>query len=274
MLKSRAKKNRDPTHPPTILIRTPDMNHSMNVRTTRPIRRWLTALVCALGALGGSIVATTTTAPAASAAPCSDVAVVFARGTAEPAPMLGLTGISFVESMRSQLRGKSVAAEGVNYAASDKFNNRVVFVCSVADGVRQTQRDVTAIARSCPKTRIVLGGYSQGAVVAGYATSGKIAIPDRYRQYEREVPPPLPADVASHIAAIVMFGAPSDRFITDIGAPPVRVGSAYRGRTVRYCIPGDTICNGAPVGGPNATHVLYTVNGMTMDAARFAVRRL
>ena len=56
--------------------------------------------------------------------------------------------------------------------------------------------------------------------------------------------------------------------------PPIRVAPAYRYKTVRYCIPGDTICNGSPVGGPNALHVLYTVNGMTIDAANYVARRL
>ena len=244
----------------------------MNHTTRPPVRRWIAALVCVFGALGTSVALNA--APASAAPGCPDVQVIFARGTVEPAPPVGLTGLAYAEALRSQLPGRSVAVKGVDYAASDQFNNRVKFVRSVADGVRAAQREVTTTARNCPNTRIALGGYSQGAVVAGYATSGKIAIPDRYRQYESEVPPPLPASVTRHIAAIVLFGAPSDRFITDIGAPSVRVGAPYAGRTVKYCIPTDTICNGAPVGGPNASHVLYTVNGMAFDAARFTVRRL
>ncbi|WP_124711480.1 cutinase family protein [Gordonia insulae] len=233
--------------------------------------RLTVSFLCLFAALAGGVVMNS---PKASAATCSDVAVVFARGTVEPAPPIGLTGQSFVASLRSQLPGKSVDAIGVNYPASSNFNDRPKFVRTVTNGVKEAQRQVKTIAANCPGTRIVLGGYSQGAVVAGYATSGKIAIPDRYRQYESEVPAPLPADVARHVAAVVLFAPPSDRFINDIGAPKIRVGAPYEAKTKRYCIPGDTICNGAPVGQPNGLHVLYTVNGMSLDAARYVVGRL
>lgn len=56
--------------------------------------------------------------PAASAAPgCSDVEVVFARGTAEPAGP-GDEGQAFVDSIKSNLKGKTVSAYAVNYPAS------------------------------------------------------------------------------------------------------------------------------------------------------------
>ncbi|MYR08215.1 cutinase family protein [Gordonia sp. SID5947] len=250
------------------------MNHESHSSTSALSSvgtRLTVSFLCLFAALAGGMVMNS---PKAAAASCSDVAVVFARGTAEPAPPIGLTGQSFVAALRSQLPGKSVGAQGVNYPASSNFNDRPKFVKTVADGVTEAQNEVKAIAASCPGTKIVLGGYSQGAVVAGYATSGKITIPDRYRQYESQVPAPLPAKVASHVTAVVLFAPPSDRFISDIGAPRIRVGAPYEAKTVRYCIPGDTICNGAPVGQPNALHVLYTVNGMTLDAARYVVGRV
>ena len=251
-----------------------DMNPESHRSSSTPITigtRVTIAVLCVFAALAGGVVMNS---PKAAAASCSDVAVVFARGTAEPAPPIGLTGESFVASLRSQLPGKTVAARGVNYPASSNFNDRPKFVRTVTNGVKEAQNQVKKIAAACPNTRIVLGGYSQGAVVAGYATSGKIAIPDQYRQYESEVPAPLPADVASHVAAVVLFAAPSDRFISDVGAPRIRVGAPYEAKTKRYCIPGDTICNGAPVGQPNALHVLYTVNGMSLDAARYVAGRV
>ncbi|MFW0786441.1 cutinase family protein [Gordonia sp. CPCC 206044] len=235
------------------------------------IKRVVVSILCLLAAVTASVALSDTKAQAAT---CSDVEVVFARGTIEPLPPLGLTGISFVEALRSQLPGKSVGSYGVNYPAGNNFNDRLRFAQSVVNGVKDAQTRVKYLAAVCPRTRIVLGGYSQGAVVAGYATSGKIAIPDRYRRYESMVPPPLPANVARHVAAVVLFAPPSDRFIRDVGAPPIRVGAPYEGKTVRYCIPGDTICNGARVGQPNSLHVLYAVNGMTLDAARYVVRHL
>lgn len=236
------------------------------------IKRFSVSVLCVIAAITGAVAVGTPTAQAAPS--CSDVEVVFARGTVETSPPLGLTGISFVEAVRSQLPGRSVSAYGVKYPASDQFNNRLKFARTVADGVRTTQNRIKYLAAKCPDTKVVLGGYSQGAVVAGYAVHAGLDLPARYAAYDRFVPPPLPANMARNVAAIVLYGAPSDRFIDDIGAPPVKVAAPYRSRTVRYCIPGDTICDGAPVGGPNALHVLYSVNGMTLEGARYAARRV
>ena len=213
-------------------------------------------------------------APQASAAPCPDAQVIFARGTAEPAPQLGLTGLSFGEAVRSQLPGKNVVVTGVNYAASSDFNNRLKFAHTVVEGIKTTQSQIISIAKNCPGTKIILGGYSQGAALVSYATQPTIQVPDAYRQYASYVPAPLPPEVASHVAAVVLFGPPSDNFIRQAGAPPVRTGPLYSSKTQRYCIQGDTVCNGAPIQQPNALHVLYGVNGMTLDGARFAVQRM
>jgi cutinase len=209
----------------------------------------------------------------ASAAPCPDVEVVFARGTVEPGGSLGLTGTAFVEALRLQTIGKSVSSYAVNYPASANFGNRLALAHEVLDGIRDAQARVQFMAASCPGTRMVIGGYSQGAVVAGFTTmAGPPAnTPDDYLQY---LPVPMPAEVASHVAAVVLFAKPSDRFMTDAGAPPVVLGPQYAGKSVNYCIGGDNICNGAPLAQPNALHVLYTVNGDAINAAGFAASRL
>ena len=54
----------------------------------------------------------------------------------------------------------------------------------------------------------------------------------------------------------------------------MNVGPLYEGKTKRYCIAGDVVCDGAPVGQPNGLHVLYAVNGMTVDAAQYVKARL
>ncbi|MEO9329698.1 cutinase family protein [Gordonia aurantiaca] len=237
----------------------------------RAIKRFSVSTLCLLAATAG---AAAVGSPSAEAATCSDVEVVFARGTVEPAPPLGLTGLSFVEAVRSQLPGRSVTGHGVPYPASDRFNDRLAFARTVADGVRTTQNRIKYLAAKCPRTKVVLGGYSQGAVVAGYAVHAGLDLPPQYVAYDRYVPPPLPASLVGNVAAIVLYGAPSDRFINEVGAPPVKVATPYRSRTIRFCVPGDTICDGSPVGGPNALHTLYSVNGMTLDGARFVARRL
>ncbi|ROZ89182.1 cutinase family protein [Gordonia sp. OPL2] len=235
------------------------------------LRRVTVSMACLAMALSGSLIFSNAQA---KAAPCSDVEVIFARGTIEPAPPMGVTGVSFVEAVRSQLPGKSVSSYGVKYPASDKFNNRLAIANSVTVGVRSAQSRIKYLAANCPGTRVVLGGYSQGAVVAGFTTATGISVPSEYRQYASQVPPPLPGDVADNIAAVVLFAPPSDRFLRDIGSPPIEVDREYKAKTKSYCIAGDNICDGAPAGQPNGLHVLYSVNGMTLDAADYVKRHL
>jgi hypothetical protein len=126
------------------------------------------------------------------------------------------------------------------------------------------------MAANCPKTRMVLGGYSQGAVVAGFVTSAVVpeGVPADL------VPAPMPPEIANHVAAVALFGKPSDQWMRDVGAPPIVIGPLYKAKTTDLCAPGDTICNGADAGPPNGAHALYTVNGMMGQAADFAASRL
>ncbi|KAA0018514.1 cutinase family protein [Antrihabitans cavernicola] len=208
----------------------------------------------------------------ASAAPCPDVEAVFARGTSEP-PGLGVTGTAFVEALRLQAVGKSVGSYAVNYDASNDFNNRIGLAASVLNGVRDAQAHLDFMAAACPGTKIVLGGYSQGAVVAGYATMPGVP-PGFPPEYAFAFPAPLPPFVADKVAAVVFYARPSDRFMRDVGAPPVTVGPSFVGKTLDNCIPLDNICDGAPVGQPGPLHALYAVNGMAVTGAGWAVSRL
>jgi cutinase len=79
--------------------------------------------------------------PSASAAPCSDVEVIFARGTFEP-PGVGDTGQAFVDALRAKLGDKSVDVYPVNYPASIDFS-------TAAAGVIDASNRVRDIAASC-----------------------------------------------------------------------------------------------------------------------------
>jgi cutinase len=225
------------------------------------------------GILGSALVATAAVvgvpASPATAEPCPDVEVVFARGTGE-APGVGGVGQAFVDSLRSQLGGKSVAVYPVNYPASGDFTDTMAFASTVVDGIRDAGAHLQATAANCPNTRMVLGGYSQGAVVAGYVTAAEIppGVPAAL------VPQPLPLEVANHVAAVTLFGKPSGEFMTKYGAPAIVIGPSYAPKTIDLCANGDTICNGAPDGQPTVAHVLYTVDGMTNQAATFAADRI
>ncbi|MCZ8378072.1 cutinase family protein [Mycobacterium sp. CPCC 205372] len=211
-------------------------------------------------------------APAATAQPCPDVEVVFARGTGE-APGVGGIGQSFVDMLRNQAAPRTVNVYAVNYAASDNFSGGVDFARTVVDGIRDAGSHIQATAANCPDTRIVLGGFSQGAAVAGYVTSAQVPanIPPAYASY---IPQPLAPEIADHVAAVTLFGKPSDAFLGAYGAPPIVIGPLYAPKTTELCAQGDTICDGTPGGQPSVAHALYGVNGMTAQAATFVVGRL
>ncbi|MGE2729522.1 cutinase family protein [Mycolicibacterium vaccae] len=236
--------------------------------TARKMARAVTAVV--VGA-ATALAAMVTAAPAVNAQPqpCPDVEVVFARGTTEP-PGVGRVGQAFVDAVRAQAAPRSVGVYAVNYAASDNFSARDELVRTVIDGVRDEADHIRAMADNCPATRLVLGGYSQGAVVTGFTTAdappaGPLAA---------IAPSPLPADVADHVAAVVLFGTPSGPFLARYQAPQITIGNAYLGKTLELCANGDTICSGAPDGGPTLAHALYPVIGLTDEGARYAVARL
>jgi cutinase len=84
----------------------------------------------------------------------------------------------------------------------------------------------------------------------------------------------MPKSVASHVAAVTLFGKPSSGFLqmVDTGAPPITIGSEYSTKALDLCVPNDAIC--APGGGDPNAHGLYSVNGMTEQAAGFAAQHV
>ncbi len=187
-------------------------------------------------------------APTAAADPCSDVEVVFARGTHQ-APGLGDVGQSFVDSLTSDLAGRSVTAYAVNYPANDDYHG------SSAAGGDDASAHIQATAANCPKTSMVLGGYSQGATVIDLASVA--------------MPPP----VADHVAAVALFGEPSSGFSTMLygGQPLPTLSPLYAGKLISLCAPDDPICTG---GGNIMAHVSYIQSGMTAQAATFAANKV
>src|SRR6201993_3346151 len=173
--------------------------------------------------------------PAASADQCPDVEVVFARGSGEP-PGLGSVGGPFVDALRGQIGARSLGVYPVNYEASTDFSSPD-FPLSVISGIRDAGNHIESMAANCPKTREVLGGYSQGAAVAGFVTSASIppGVPASM------VPPPMPPDIANHVAAVTLFGTPSGPWLQKYGAPVIVIGPLYRPKTLELCAPGGGI---------------------------------
>jgi cutinase len=206
-----------------------------------------------------SLLVTPVALPIASAAPCPDVEVVFARGTFAP-PGVGGIGQDFVNALRSKLGNKSVDVYPVVYPASTDFPTAV-------DGIRDAANHVQDMATRCPNTKQVLGGYSQGAAVIGFTTANVVP----HGVDPADVPQPMPTAVANHVAAVVLLGKPKTEFMNTINEPPVTIGPLYAGKALELCAPGDPICSD---GNDGAAHTSYTTIGMTDQAAAFAASRV
>lgn len=223
----------------------------------------ISRFVAAMGIMTSAVLSPFVAIPAASAAPCPDVELVFARGTFEP-PGVGGTGEAFVESLRSKLGSKSLDVYPVNYPASLDFQ-------TAADGVIDASNKVQSVAAECPDTKIVLGGFSQGAAVAGYLTAD--SVPAGFVM-PAGLTGPMPQEVADRVAAVALFGKPSTGFLQMVAntAPPITVGHLYAEKTADVCIPEDPICS--PAGGDSNAHNLYPANGLTDQAADFVAQKV
>jgi cutinase len=217
---------------------------------TRRLAPAIAASAAAAVALLGPVVM----APTAAAQPCPDVSVVFARGTSEPVG-IGRVGQAFADSLQAQLPGRTVATYAVNYPATYDF-------LGAADGASDATAYVSSLASQCPSTRVVLGGYSQGAAVvdmlAGIPPLGN-------KVGEIGSAPPLPSSLAGNVAAVVAFGNPSTKF----GIP--LTASTFGGRAIDMCSDGDPICSD---GRNPFAHTGYERGPMPADAAGFVAGRI
>lgn len=186
--------------------------------------------------------------PRASAS-CPDVEVVFARGTDEP-PGVGRVGQAFVSSLRQQTR-KNVTAYGVNYPANKDF-------LAATDGANDASNHIQHMADNCPTTKLVLGGYSQGAAVIDIVTAAPLPGLG-FRE-------PLPSDAAEHVAAVALFGNPSSR----AGGLMSALTPTFDGKTIDLCNQGDPVCSD---GNQWKAHLGY-VPGLTSQAASFVAGRI
>jgi len=194
----------------------------------------------------------TTAVASAQADACPAVQVVFARGTGEP-DGIGRVGQAFVDSLRPLVKGKSVAVYAVNYPATRDF-------LRAADGANDASNFVQNIANTCPDTKIVLGGYSQGAAVID-----AITVADQPTLGFTQI---MPANVADHVAAVAVFGNPSIRLL---GSPLTALSPLYGAKTIDLCNGADPVCsNGDDV----PAHSLYEQSGLTTQAAQFVADRV
>jgi cutinase len=183
---------------------------------------------------------------------CPDIDVVFARGTGEP-PGLGDVGQAFVNALSSKVGGRSVGSYAVDYPAT-------LNVLHAAQGANDVTNHMNYMAANCPASRMVLGGFSQGAYVMDIVAGTGIPSLGFHG-------PPAP-DVAGNVAAVAVFGNPSYRLQ---GAPLSTLSPLYAAKAIDLCNGSDPICSS---GSDRSAHSLYVQSGMVNQAASFAASRV
>jgi cutinase len=183
------------------------------------------------------------------------------RGLAEP-------GLALFKSLSNAYGAANVGSFANSYPAVNvNFRVRRIYLPSVDRGVRSAERNVTDLVRLCPRSQLVLGGYSQGA----QAVHGALAR--------------LGASEGPHIAAVVLFGDPYFRARGDgiesepstSPAPPfdparrgvafsrlvrfpqpLPIGAGNVGKVFSWCHGLDPVCQGLEVG-----HLVKQIKGGT-----------
>lgn len=215
------------------------------------MRNAVSVVICVMAAALGGV-----PLPAAQAASCPEVEVVFARGRTEP-PGTGQIGQAFVDALRAKT-DKNVGFYAVNYPADTE----------VIQGANDMSRHIQYMAANCPGTRLVLGGYSLGAAV----TDVVVAVPAPIFGYEN----PLPLGMNDRIAAVALFGNGTRKVLGPVSA----ISPLYGGKTIDLCTADDPICNNNldpntwVENWPAHQYDAYVGSGLVDQAAAFVAARL
>src|ERR1700743_2412772 len=186
--------------------------------------RW--PVVGALVAVAVSMAALVGVPAPRAGADCPDVQLIFARGTNEP-PGLGVVGDALFAALQPTLGGRNFDNYAVNYPASYNF-------LQTGDGANDARDHIAAMVDQCPATKLVLGGFSQGAAAVSML-AGVPPVGQRIGNIGSA--PALDPAPAGKIAAVAVFGTPGNRFNT-----PLSSTGAFAGRAIDLCSPGDPVC--------------------------------
>jgi cutinase len=181
---------------------------------------------------------------------CTEMTVIFARGTGEPGNVGVVSGPPMFKAIREKLGAGNVTVQGLDYAASSAVSFPLIIARNKSltslqgntsqggDGGKKMAALVDTALTQCPSTKIVLVGYSQGAMVVHNAFSNGLT--------------------SSKVSGAVLFGDPlKKQTIGDLSAEKIK----------QFCGTSDMICEGGGDGGATGSY------GASADAAAsFAIQ--
>lgn len=167
---------------------------------------------------------------------CTDMTIVFARGTGEMGNVGSVSGPPMFKAIRAELGDDRLTVQGVDYPASAAGNANLG-----GDG-GQKMADLVKQAKSqCPDTKVIVSGYSQGAMVVHNAFNKGLS--------------------AADVSGAVQFGDPLKR---------QAVGDLPTDKVKQFCGTADQICGGGGDGGATGSHLSY--GSSAEAAATFAIQ--
>lgn len=145
-----------------------------HVTLTRSLSVLATLVIVGLGA--PPALAQPQSLPAVDATACTDVLFLGARGSGQPqggsaddgGTGLGTQVYSVSQRLTRQLPGRAVTPQAVTYPAQGVellVTNPDAYFTSLELGAQSVQKVLRTRAAACPQERVVLAGYSQGAMV-------------------------------------------------------------------------------------------------------------
>lgn len=185
------------------------------------------------------------TVATATAIPCPDIQVVFARGRDEPAG-LGTVGSAFVSALRPLVGDQTLNAYAVDYPAAGVGDYGV--------GANDLSLALQQQAAACPDSKLVVGGWSVGAASVDLVLGVNLPA----FGFDQ----PLPPDVGAKIAAVAVFGNGSQRLL----GPLPELVPAYASRIIELCNTDDPTCSS---GSNRDAHFTYASTGLPTQAAQF-----
>ncbi|KAK0665593.1 cutinase-domain-containing protein [Cercophora samala] len=171
---------------------------------------------------------------------CPDIAILFARGTNEAGNIGMVAGPSFYEHVKKEAgKNKTVEIQGLDYEANLKGFLRG----GDKDGTSKMRSGIRGYLKKCPKTKLVVSGYAQGAQIVRAAI--RWMMPFELRK----------------VSSFVLFADP--RY-------PDQLTKVPKATQLSICHEGDSICHGSNM--LHLAHLTYIWD--TDKAAKFVMAQM